>query len=186
MATHSSILAWRITWIEEAGRLQSVGLQRVGHDSSDLAHTHTALSSKIIFFSNERKESSSENSYWIPAVWETLGFFSLLPLTTKGELIKIFALNAVQMLGITVTCIYTMFTKWVNIISWLTPCFLCFDYTAVRFSSFFQMVSYEGRKFYTILRHLLEIPFSVGQSNMLWLSLELPLSANCWVLPYGP
>ena len=32
MATHSSILAWRIPWMEELGRLQSVGSQRVGHD----------------------------------------------------------------------------------------------------------------------------------------------------------
>ena len=32
MATHSSILAWRIPWTEEAGRLQSLGSQRVGHD----------------------------------------------------------------------------------------------------------------------------------------------------------
>ena len=32
MASHSSILAWRITWMEEAGRLQSMGSQRVGHD----------------------------------------------------------------------------------------------------------------------------------------------------------
>ena len=32
MATHSSILAWRIPWTEEPGRLQSIGLQRVRHD----------------------------------------------------------------------------------------------------------------------------------------------------------
>ena len=32
MATHSSILAWRIPWTEDAGRLQSMGLQRVGYD----------------------------------------------------------------------------------------------------------------------------------------------------------
>ena len=31
MATHSSIIAWRIPWTEEPGGLQSVGLQRVGH-----------------------------------------------------------------------------------------------------------------------------------------------------------
>ena len=31
MATHSSIVAWRIPWTEEAGGLQSMGLQRVGH-----------------------------------------------------------------------------------------------------------------------------------------------------------
>ena len=32
MAIHPSILAWRIPWIEELGRLQFVGSQRVGHD----------------------------------------------------------------------------------------------------------------------------------------------------------
>ena len=32
MATHSSTLAWRIPWMEESGRLQSTGSQRVGHD----------------------------------------------------------------------------------------------------------------------------------------------------------
>ena len=32
MAIHSSIIAWRIPWTGEHGRLQSVGLQRVGHD----------------------------------------------------------------------------------------------------------------------------------------------------------
>ena len=32
MATHSSILVWRIPWTEEPGGLQSMGLQRVGHN----------------------------------------------------------------------------------------------------------------------------------------------------------
>ena len=32
MATHSSILAWRFPWTEEPGRLQSMGLQRVGYN----------------------------------------------------------------------------------------------------------------------------------------------------------
>ena len=32
MATHSSILAWKITWTEEPGGLQLMGLQRVRHD----------------------------------------------------------------------------------------------------------------------------------------------------------
>ena len=32
MATHSSILAWRMPWTEEPGGLQSMGPQRVGHD----------------------------------------------------------------------------------------------------------------------------------------------------------
>ena len=32
MATHSNILAWKIPWIEEPGGLQSIALERVGHD----------------------------------------------------------------------------------------------------------------------------------------------------------
>ena len=38
MATHSSVLAWKIPWTEEPPRLQFMGLQRVGHDG---AHTDT-------------------------------------------------------------------------------------------------------------------------------------------------
>ena len=33
MAPHSSVLAWKIPWMEEPGRLQSMGSLRVGHDS---------------------------------------------------------------------------------------------------------------------------------------------------------
>ena len=45
MATHSSILAWRIPWTEESGRLQSMGSQRVGHDWSDSALTQGMFTS---------------------------------------------------------------------------------------------------------------------------------------------
>ena len=37
MAPHCSTLAWKILWMKEPGRLQSMGLLRVGHDRSDLA-----------------------------------------------------------------------------------------------------------------------------------------------------
>ena len=40
MATHSSILAWRISWTEEPGGLLSMGSHRVRHDWSDLACMH--------------------------------------------------------------------------------------------------------------------------------------------------
>ena len=40
MATHFSIFAWRIPWTEEPGGLQSMGLQRVGHDWVTNTHTH--------------------------------------------------------------------------------------------------------------------------------------------------
>ena len=39
MATHFSTLAWKIQWMEERGRLQSMGSQRVRHDS--VTNTHT-------------------------------------------------------------------------------------------------------------------------------------------------
>ena len=51
MATHSSILAWRIPWTEEPGGLQSTGLQKVGHDwatSLSLSYS-TSLDSTRLF-----------------------------------------------------------------------------------------------------------------------------------------
>ena len=43
MATHSSVLAWRIPWTEEPGGLLSMGSHRVGHDWSDLAAAAATL-----------------------------------------------------------------------------------------------------------------------------------------------
>ena len=44
MATHSSILAWKISWTEESGGLQSMGLQRVGHNCvADTFTFHSVL-----------------------------------------------------------------------------------------------------------------------------------------------
>ena len=39
MAPHSSIFTWRISWTEEPGRLQSMGLQRVGHNCATFTFT---------------------------------------------------------------------------------------------------------------------------------------------------
>ena len=46
MATHSSILAWKIKWTEEPGGLQSMGSQKVGHD---LATKQEQLKEKLLF-----------------------------------------------------------------------------------------------------------------------------------------
>jgi len=48
MATHSSILAWRISWTEEPGGLQLVGSQRVGHDWA--SNTHSYFSYFLLLF----------------------------------------------------------------------------------------------------------------------------------------
>ena len=53
MATHSSILAWRIPWTEEPGGLQSLGSQRVEHKE------HTPLN-KIILKCNQTGSKSTE------------------------------------------------------------------------------------------------------------------------------
>ena len=41
MATHSSILAWEIPWTEELGRVQSMALQRVGHNLATKQQQHS-------------------------------------------------------------------------------------------------------------------------------------------------
>ena len=65
MATHSSILAWEIPWTEELDRLQSVGLQRVGHS---LVYKHLnaefqriARREKKAFLSDQCKEIEENN-----------------------------------------------------------------------------------------------------------------------------
>ena len=48
MATHSSVLAWRIPGMGEPGGLPSLGSHRVGHDRSDLAAAAAASSKKMV------------------------------------------------------------------------------------------------------------------------------------------
>ena len=48
MATHSRTLAWKIPWMEEPGRLQSMGSQRVGHDWATLLSDSVLKSRDII------------------------------------------------------------------------------------------------------------------------------------------
>ena len=52
MATHSSILAWRMPWTEEPGGLQSIGSHRVRYDQSDLTHTSFCGMRAHLFFLN--------------------------------------------------------------------------------------------------------------------------------------
>ena len=59
MATHSSILAWRIPWTEEPGGLQSIGLQRIGQDWSDLACMHID-STQVFSLRKMKNQGTSE------------------------------------------------------------------------------------------------------------------------------
>ena len=60
MATHSSILAWRIPWTEEPGRLQSTGSQRVGHDRA----TSLSLSLFLLPHSTLKKKKKTNLPYF--------------------------------------------------------------------------------------------------------------------------
>ena len=48
MATHSSILAWRTPWTEKPGQLQSMGLQRIGHDLVTNTHTPSPFLNRCV------------------------------------------------------------------------------------------------------------------------------------------
>ena len=54
MATHSSILTWEISWTEEPGELQTMGLQRVGHNLglNNLSYTQENKKSDLIHLRN--------------------------------------------------------------------------------------------------------------------------------------
>ena len=71
MDVHSSILAWKIPWTEEPGRLQSMGLQRVGHDwaTSFTFHFHA--------LEKEMATHSSVLAWRIPGTGEPHGLPSM-------------------------------------------------------------------------------------------------------------
>ena len=66
MATHSSTLAWRISWTEKLGKLQSMGLQRVRHEGETNFHVH--------FFSMSSASKLSQFS----GIWPRKGLPTLL------------------------------------------------------------------------------------------------------------
>ena len=74
IATRSSILVWRIPWIEEPGRLQSIRSQRVGHDCSDLALSNSMPKSRG---EGEGKMDAGRRGsvfcFWDRASWAFMG-----------------------------------------------------------------------------------------------------------------
>ena len=70
MATLSSILAWRIPWTEEPGRLQFMGSQKLGHDCSDIVCMHPCMwepnhhHSTTLFFTEVHFEDIETQYFW--------------------------------------------------------------------------------------------------------------------------
>ena len=83
MATHSSILAWKIPWTGEPGGQQSIGLQRAGHDGGYLACTHTRAEATSDWptpeFSDPNTELALSAVQWINgSIYEVLIFSQIL------------------------------------------------------------------------------------------------------------
>ena len=74
MATHSSTFAWEIPWTEEPVRLQSIGLQRVGHDLANQQQQKEA----VMELSNLQPVSQKHLDFWLAvevggwAWWDSL------------------------------------------------------------------------------------------------------------------
>ena len=90
MAMHTGTLAWRIPWIEEHGRLQSVRSQRIRHDW-ECAHTQPDKGQRV-------KDSSvqSLSHVWLFATPCTAAHQASLSITNSGSLLKLISLELVK------------------------------------------------------------------------------------------
>ena len=82
MATHSSILAWRLPWTEEPGVLWSIASQRVGHDWRDLAHRLWWFSRCVQLFRSMDCSPPGSSVLGIPRQ----EYWSGLPFPSPGDL----------------------------------------------------------------------------------------------------
>ena len=79
MATHSSTLAWKIPWTEEPGRLQPMGLRRVGH------HWATSLSLFTFHFPALEKEMTTHSTVLAWRIWGTAEPGGLLSMGSQSR-----------------------------------------------------------------------------------------------------
>ena len=88
MAIHSSILAWKIPWMEETGRLQSVGSQRVRHDwATSLFPASWSFLMSQLFPSGGQTTGASVSASVLPMnihSWLPLGLTGLISLQSEG------------------------------------------------------------------------------------------------------
>ena len=89
MATHSSVLAWRIPETGEPGGLPSMGSHRVGHDWSDLAAAGFTLSIISVQFSSVH----SLSRVWLCVILWIAAHQASLPITNSRSLLKCMSMN---------------------------------------------------------------------------------------------
>ena len=91
MATLSSILTWKILWTEEPGRLQSMGLQRVGHD---LVTEYTCILQRYLTHSGAARGSAAQTQYipsderWEPTNKNTLPSKTLIKIWWRNQMLS--------------------------------------------------------------------------------------------------
>ena len=111
MATHSSILAWRIPETEEPGGLPSMGLHRVGHDWSNLAAAAAAPNIISTFF-----HIYSTNTQWVPSLYTLLPILS--PCSSLSNLLDTWILLIFKVMRTFITgcgpcvCFQYIFRNW--------------------------------------------------------------------------
>ena len=130
MATHPSILAWRLSWTEEPDRLQSIRSQRLGHDWSDWGQ-HRAHTCRIVSSADSQSFISSF-PIWFPFLFllcccgydfqnyescsETLGVGTIVLFLIWGEMLSIlrivFAVGLSYMAFIMLRLVPTMLIFW--------------------------------------------------------------------------
>ena len=99
MATHSSILTWRIPWTEETGGLHSMGSQRVGHDQMTNTFTFSlSLSSKL-----EHQYSSQTQSVtgrWRPELTANSSFRPYIRMLLLHQEVKSYSFSSEYQLAL--------------------------------------------------------------------------------------
>ena len=102
MATHSSILSWKIPWTEEPGGLQSMGLERIGHDWAEQSLPERTSSSTELINSAPCSYPTLCSFVTIVIVYWNyfcLCLFLLYSVSFKGRLCVIFAYSVSTLLG---------------------------------------------------------------------------------------
>ena len=129
MATHSNILAWRIPWTEEPGRLQSMGLQRVGYNWSNCACMHIHHGRSLHMGSNSISCTSSQahGQFTPDNTWKRfkIHLLALLPATNQALLsqphqtLPLIALSSLSGMSSQVCFCLLLFSKAVYLLGWL-------------------------------------------------------------------
>ena len=186
MATHSSILAWRIPRTEEPGGLQSLGSQRVKHDWGTM-HSFAAIHLSLSVIQKKKKIERLQNifSYSLQCFWFCSCFLRFLFLSGKAlsEIFPVLCVqshNHVQLFTVpwTIACQASPSTKsrWLFTTSttWEDQNFLLF---------FVQSLSHV-RLFATprTAAHQASLSFTISRSLLKRMSIELMMSSNHLIL----